>query len=290
MVCALIHFFCSEDSETVKSVPFEEIERTLRRTRDIVLPKSLETITEIENAFKDVKIMEKFGMCLKNKDENGEEGDENQTFYMGTVKSGRFCTVIFGSPGVIGLIKAHIPSNRRNYMLDRTFKIVPMGAFTQLLIIYIAYVNKVYPFIFALMSSKSTNSYDALFEHIDAFIFNLEPASFMCDYETAMRKSISKIYPNARVSGCHFHFAQAVRRKCRSLKKKFNTVLADNNDVLNIYRKLLLLPLLPQSMISDAFKGLVSASRELKCFDYLKHILTYYKKQWVSKKVNGFDL
>lgn len=151
---------------------------------------------------------------------------------------------------------------------------------------YIAYMNKVYPFIFALMSSRSTSSYNALFEHIGAFIFDLEPSTFMCDYETAMRNSISKIYPNARVSGCYFHFTQAVRRKCRSVKKKFNKVLADNSDVLNIYRKLLLLPLLPQNMISDAFDGLVNASKELKCFDYLKPIITYYKKQWISKTVN----
>lgn len=107
----LLIFFYSEDSETVKSVPFEEIERTLRRTRDIVFPKSLNTITEIENAFERSEIMEKFGTCLKNNDENAENGDEgvNQSFYMGIVKSNRSSTIIFGSPAIIDLIKKNIP-------------------------------------------------------------------------------------------------------------------------------------------------------------------------------------
>lgn len=255
----ICNFLCSEEKQIAMSVPFEEIERTLRRTRDIVFPRSPKTITEIENAFENPELMKKFGICLKNKTENDENEAPDQTFFMGSVNNKHFCSIIFGSPTVIGLIKEHIPPGRRNFMLDGTFKTVPVGPFTQLLIIYIAYMNKVYPFIFALMSSKSANSYDALFEYIEMFVFELEPSSIMCDYEVAMRKSITKMYPNAKLSGCHFHFAQAVRRKCRSIKKNFNKALNDSVDLKQIYRKLLILPLLPQNMISDAFEELIDA-------------------------------
>ncbi|KRX38012.1 hypothetical protein T09_2028, partial [Trichinella sp. T9] len=41
----------------------------------------------------------------------------------------------------------------------------------------------------------------------------LEPAKFVCDFETALIPAIQGNFPNTRVQGCFFHFCQAVLRQ-----------------------------------------------------------------------------
>lgn len=139
------------------------------------------------------------------------------------------------------------------------------------------------------MSSKSTECYNALFQYIETMIFELKPASFMCDYENGLRKSLKTIYPNSIISGCWFHHNQAVRRKCRMLRKKFFRALKQDRNKAKIYRKLLLLPLLPQDMIQEAFDGLVLDAEMFECYDFFKPIFEYYQKQWLDKKVRKIN-
>ncbi|KRX72215.1 hypothetical protein T06_4516 [Trichinella sp. T6] len=41
----------------------------------------------------------------------------------------------------------------------------------------------------------------------------LEPAKFVCDFETVLIPAIQGNFPNTRVQGCFFHFCQAVLQK-----------------------------------------------------------------------------
>ncbi|KRX58679.1 hypothetical protein T09_4300 [Trichinella sp. T9] len=45
----------------------------------------------------------------------------------------------------------------------------------------------------------------------------LEPAKFVCDFETALIPAIQGNFPNTRVQGCFFHFCQAVLRQVKML-------------------------------------------------------------------------
>lgn len=145
---------------------------------------------------------------------------------------------------------------------------------------------QVYPVIYALMSHRTASSYDALFEFIESFVFELEPVSFMCDFEYGLRKSLHTKYPNSRISGSWFHFDQAVRRKCCSLKKKFHRQISQHREKVRIYRKLLLLPLLPQRMIHDAFVDLRMDAEVFDCATFFKTIFEYYETEWIEKNVS----
>ncbi|KRX61938.1 hypothetical protein T09_7242 [Trichinella sp. T9] len=45
----------------------------------------------------------------------------------------------------------------------------------------------------------------------------LEPAKFVCDFETALIPAIQGNFPNTRVQGCFFHFCQAVLQQVKML-------------------------------------------------------------------------
>ncbi|KRX33382.1 hypothetical protein T09_2099, partial [Trichinella sp. T9] len=48
---------------------------------------------------------------------------------------------------------------------------------------------------------------------LDELGVQLEPAKFVCDFETALIPAIQGNFPNTRVQGCFFHFCQAVLRQ-----------------------------------------------------------------------------
>lgn len=67
------------------------------------------------------------------------------------------------------------------------------------------------------MSHRTTEAYDGLFEELTRIAPNLNPTEIMSDYEDAERNSCKKAFPNARILGCYFHYAQ-VSIKYNALK------------------------------------------------------------------------
>lgn len=67
----------------------------------------------------------------------------NPEFFNGAVQTENYSFCVFSSKYVIDLIEKHIDVNLRQYSLDATFKVVPIGPFNQLLIFYANYIEKV---------------------------------------------------------------------------------------------------------------------------------------------------
>lgn len=138
------------------------------------------------------------------------------------------------------------------------------------------------------MSKKSKNAYTHVFEYIEKNIFELSnAASFTTDYELAMRTAIAECNPTARMYACHFHFAQACKRRASQIDG-FVHLVRTNKDVECIYYRLMCLPLLPAQYIADAFNALKAEARVIKK-RALKQFVSYYERQWIIK-VNFFCL
>lgn len=131
----------SYDEKTIENVPQEFFERTLRGIRDTTHPPSPLTIDELEKKISDETIKNSFLMCHQTKDERNEQKKPDE-FFNGTIKGDGFSCAVFSSPKTIELI-GDIPPSKRKYFVDGTFKIVPIGPFSQLLIIHIGYLKSV---------------------------------------------------------------------------------------------------------------------------------------------------
>lgn len=68
------------------------------------------------------------------------------------------------------------------------------------------------------MEKKDTVSYRTLFTKLRELIPNVHVNNFMTDYEAATRKAIREIFPNSRLSGCFFHYVQAIVKRFRRYK------------------------------------------------------------------------
>lgn len=128
------------------SVRYSQVYRTLQRIKKGVLPKNPVSIQEINEAFRDPEILKSFGNAY---------GIEEK-FFDAAVETDNFSYCIFSSKKMINLINTRIAPNKRHILLDATFRTVPFGPFTQLLIFYVRVDHQVsssffFLFVFLLL-------------------------------------------------------------------------------------------------------------------------------------------
>lgn len=91
----------------------------------------------------------------------------------------------------------------------------------------------------------------------------------MCDFEQAVRAAAHKIWPDVQVSGCNFHFCQALRRKAKSIPG----LCAPNDIAHHILKMFMRLSLLPISKISEGL-------REIKHFIKRNEMGQMFEEFW----------
>lgn len=134
------------------------------------------------------------------------------------------------------------------------------------------------------MTKRTQVAYDAVFNFIDAKIFDLSGTyKFITDFEIAMRNSLRKQYPLSKLSSCQFHFAQAVHRRASKIKGLLE-FLRRNDVAEKIYYKLMYIALLPATMIDSTFDFLMKkAEDEVKNYE-LNQLIKYFHRQWIIKE------
>lgn len=258
-----------QNPEAMVNVHYSKLARSLRRYKESIFPQSPPTIEKLDDAFRQHHIRKVFG-----------ETNSGKQFFHGTITGEGYSCAIFTSPEIIELIEQQIPPHDRTYLADATFKIVPVGFFTQLLIIYIAYEQNVFPFCYVLMSKKSEIAYKHVFKYIDQKVFQMSPTKMIMDFERAMRKAFLSVHPDSIVLGCWFHHNQAVRRRASKIQGFFAAIYA-TPEYEQAYKKFMKLPLLPYKDIVPAFES-IKAAIEAKT-DVFQKFFEYYRRQWLDK-------
>ena len=118
------------------------------------------------------------------------------------------------------------------------------------------------------MSNKTKLIYDHVIQFINNNFFEFNAVSFITDYEKALRNSLKKHFPLARLKGCWFHYCNALRRNASPMNiRKLKT----NKEALRIYKKLMILPLLAPQHIAEAYTLLKNDCRKIKNYPEFKN-------------------
>lgn len=128
-------FFCLRNQHVDVDLP--TMERNLYRCKSLAMPSSPKTARELELLFQNTDTLRTYGFS------QFEDGGTPLQFYRSTYVCDDFSYCIFASESVIRNIAANISVERRNYLMDATFKVCPMGEFTQFLIIHVEYMETV---------------------------------------------------------------------------------------------------------------------------------------------------
>lgn len=254
---------------------YEDHERCLQKTRNMGVPKAPESVTEIRSAINRADIFDTY--CKTN------HIDSRDVFLDHLYEGKDFSYCIFSSKKMIAQIEETIDVPNREYYIDGTFKVVPYGCFSQLLIIHVGKFDTVHPFIYILMSKRTQIAYTRVFKYIDQHICSLQCVRFYTDYETAMKNALRACFPDSELVSCWFHFTQAVRKKASKMPDLFHLIRTDTK-ATTLYYKFQALPLLRPDLIDEAFFNLSNAALEYNK-EAFEPFVTYFNRQWIQKVI-----
>ena len=187
--------------------------------------------------------------------------------------------------------------NAWTWFVDGTFGVVKKTAFIQLLVIHVTVgtpVNsKSIPVMFIFMSRRQITDYMAVFTGILQIIYDVKATApyvttIMMDFEIALWSALRNMITNGlftenlKLSGCTFHFCQAIFRKIAF----FHLIpsYSFNSDTKLLLREFMGLPLLPENMIPGQYLRLRNICYEQtgKIGMYLQQFSDYFKNTWMK--------
>lgn len=136
------------------------------------------------------------------------------------------------------------------------------------------------------MNKRTQKSYEAVFEFINSKVFDMNGAKmFITDYEKAMRNALKSKFSDSEMSACHFHFAQAIRKKASKIQG-LTDFLKTNELAESLFYKLMYIPLLPANEIESTFDVLRNDVHDIDN-DGLNKFIRYFERQWIVKEGPG---
>lgn len=117
---------------------YEDHERCLQKTRKLGVPKAPSNVDEIREAMKRSEIFDTYCRTFHT--------DVRDLFLDHLYDGKDFSYCIFSSKKIMQLIEEKIDVKDRHYFIDGTFKVVPYGCFTQLLVIHVGKFDTVHPY------------------------------------------------------------------------------------------------------------------------------------------------
>ncbi|XP_071646598.1 uncharacterized protein [Temnothorax longispinosus] len=181
--------------------------------------------------------------------------------------------VIFSSDKLLEIIQ-----QAQEIFVDGTFSVVPRYPhIDQLYTIHIRYTNKAVGTVFCLCEARISALYEAIWLKILQLAPGLKTSVkfIMSDYEAAAMKVLEKLFPNANIHGCWFHYNQAVLRKWNRLGL--------TNISSTLLSMTMTLPLLPQEFV-QALRILHNyCDATHSKYEELLHFVTYIEKTWLPK-------
>lgn len=103
----------------------------------------------------------------------------------------------------------------------------------------------------------------------------------MTDFETAMRNGLRKVFPEAQLKGCWFHYTRAIRRRASKMPDLIPEMRKESS-LSKWFKKLLVLPLLSPENIKKAFDLLRDEAQTMN-LKSLSMLVVYYQKQWILR-------
>lgn len=242
----------NEVTEDVEMPSYEEKRSSLYRTRHKFLEQTRTEFSELKDVTVPKILAESFLVA--------EDGDTEKILFFSTK---------------VGLDAARNGQSKQ-FSGDGTFKRVPKP-FYQIYTVHIdlstnVEVTNVVPVLYALLPNKTEITYTRLFNLIrHQLSINIE--IFKCDFEKAQINAVKSTFPGAIVTGCYFHFNQAVWKKAKAIG------ICEHPAGRHITRLCASIPLLPAQHIPTCWQTI---TEKMEKSEKMGQFQAYFEKQWVS--------
>jgi len=144
-----------------------------------------------------------------------------------------------------------------------------------------------FPVSFALTTRKTSALYEAVFHAVHELVPHVQPSQLIAELEEAPATAARAVFGNdLLVSGCWFHFTQALVKRMRKLR--LENPLRDDSRLQTLFRCLLALPLVPTHEVRPGFEDVRSTLDDQSSAKLLmQQLIRYVEKQWLDKSTVG---
>jgi len=140
------------------------------------------------------------------------------------------------------------------------------------------------------MNRKTQSLYHSVFATVKRLLpAGLNPTHAMADFEDASVSAFREVFGgNIAVSGCWFHFSQAIIKRLQKVGLK--DAYAEDSNVKDVVRCIIALPLLPAPDIAPALQDVRGQiTNDMNSAHELQKLVTYVDRQWLLKRTIGAD-
>jgi len=151
--------------------------------------------------------------------------------------------------------------------------------------------------VFALLPDKSERTYRRLLRALKSLPeLSLRkrpwaPEHIIIDFELSSHRAFAKAFPLARITGCYFHFKQALLRKLK--KVELYGLLEENREFDTLFNMLGSLAMVPPEEVERLFDAVSRRLEDLEVYvteefyeAKIDEYLEYFEKTWVRKARN----
>lgn len=137
---------------------------------------------------------------------------------------------------------------------------------------------KVFPLVYVLCTNRRKKTYVKILVELKKIEPRLAPSRIVVDFENAFILAIERVFPDADIKGCLFHFGQCLWRAIQEheLQPRYSN---DSDFALNL-RMLKALSFVPEDYVQIAFDELIGSEFYVANADDLKPLLNYFSSTW----------
>ncbi|XP_047139376.1 uncharacterized protein LOC124815168 [Hydra vulgaris] len=147
----------------------------------------------------------------------------------------------------------------------------------------------VLPVFHVLMTGRKEGIYVAIFRKIKEILSDFQPRISMADYEAAISSALKVVFPEIRLTGCRFHYGQAILRNIKSVG--FQSEYINNPGIKRWGRKFVAMCLLPCVLIRaevDLLKTEMSRFANIETRKKMRKFVYYFEKYWMTTQTPAF--
>ena len=161
--------------------------------------------------------------------------------------------------------------------MDGTFKVCP-EPYNQVLVIMGDYHGFMIPFVHVLMENKTIGAYRQVLQQITRLARQARqawaPDRVVTDYELALQTAVQTELPAATLSGCYFHFTQAIWRRIQEIG--LSVPYRHNKRLREVLQKVMALGYLPQQVMRMNFNNLTEERRTRRLINQYPALLDFF--------------
>ena len=160
----------------------------------------------------------------------------------------------------------------------------------QLLNISIEYGNITLLVVHALMTGRKEGLYRCIFQKIKEIAPTLSPDILMADYEAAIDSAMNTVFPDVRLTGCRFHYGQAILKKLKAVG--LQTEFINDPPVKKWGEKFIALCLLPSNLIRlelEFLKSEMNNQGNTQLKGKMRNFVQYFERYWMSQLLSYYQ-